>query len=366
VSQYDPLPSANTRVLGVSAVLVLVVMLVVAVVVERRVTNDPGVATATVATTSTTTPSVSLPPITRELKDGAEGGDVRMLQERLAELKFAPGPIDGIYGRSTVQAVWAFEKLVLKVPRAEASGVVTPAMWDLMRSEVRITPRRQADTPRHAEVYLPEQVIVTFLGGEATLVSHMSSGDNKPWCEEVVIDAGEEGNDSPEQIAAGLPLKVGICGESVTPPGIFTFYRRSSGTRETKLGTLYNPVYFNQGIAVHGAILVPLEPSSHGCVRIPMSVAQLFPALVQFRDRVYVFDGLKEPEEYGSPLPPADRPDPDYTTVPTTTTIPPTSLPTTAPTTTAPTTTAPTTTAPTTTAPTTTAPTTTVPGTMKP
>jgi len=356
VSQYDPLPSANTRVLGVSAVLVLVVMLVVAVVVERRVTNDPGVATATVATTSTTTPRVSLPPITRELKDGAEGGDVRMLQERLAELKFAPGPIDGIYGRSTVQAVWAFEKLVLKVPRAEASGVVTPAMWDLMRSEVRITPRRQADTPRHAEVYLPEQVIVTFLGGEATLVSHMSSGDNKPWCEEVVIDAGEEGNDSPEQIAAGLPLKVGICGESVTPPGIFTFYRRSSGTRETKLGTLYNPVYFNQGIAVHGAILVPLEPSSHGCVRIPMSVAQLFPALVQFRDRVYVFDGLKEPEEYGSPLPPADRPDPDYTTVPTTTTIPPTSLPTTAPTTTAPTTTAPTTTAPTTT----------VPGTMKP
>ena len=356
MSQYDPLPSANTRVLGVSAVLVLVVMLVVAVVVERRVTNDPGVATATVATTSTTTPSVSLPPITRELKDGAEGGDVRMLQERLAELKFAPGPIDGIYGRSTVQAVWAFEKLVLKVPRAEASGVVTPAMWDLMRSEVRITPRRQADTPRHAEVYLPEQVNVTFLGGEATLVSHMSSGDNKPWCEEVVIDAGEEGNDSPEQIAAGLPLKVGICGESVTPPGIFTFYRRSSGTRETKLGTLYNPVYFNQGIAVHGAILVPLEPSSHGCVRIPMSVAQLFPALVQFRDRVYVFDGLKEPEEYGSPLPPADRPDPDYTTVPTTTTIPPTSLPTTAPTTTAPTTTAPTTTAPTTT----------VPGTMKP
>jgi hypothetical protein len=87
-----------------------------------------------------------------------------------------------------------------------------------------------------------------------------------------------------------------------------------------------------------------------------MSVAQLFPALVQFRDRVYVFDGLKEPEEYGSPLPPADRPDPDYTTIPTTTTIPPTSLPTTAPTTTAPTTTAPTTTAPTTT----------VPGTMKP
>lgn len=306
-------------------------MLVVALVVESRGSNEPamvdGVAATSTSTSTVTTPK--FPPIDRELKEGVEGEDVRILQSRLAELKFAPGPIDGIFGRSTVQAVWAFEKLVMKVPRSKATGVVTPAMWEVMRNEVRIEPRRQADTPRHAEVYLPEQVIVTFLGGQPTLVSHMSSGDGKPWCEEVVIDPGEEGNDSPEQIAAGLPLKVGICGESITPPGIFTFYRRSSGTRETKLGTLYNPVYFNQGIAVHGAILVPLEPASHGCIRIPMSVAQIFPALVQFRDRVYVFDGIKEPEEYGSPLPPADRPDPDYTTVPTTLPVVPTSLPTT-------------------------------------
>jgi peptidoglycan hydrolase-like protein with peptidoglycan-binding domain len=308
---------SQTRTLAVSAALVMAVMVVVAVVVERRVVDNSADQSAVVVTTSTTTAATVLPPIARELTEGVEGEDVRMLQVRLAELKFAPGPIDGIFGRSTVQAVWAFEKLVMKTPRSKATGVVTPAMWEVMRNEVRITPRRQADTPRHAEIYLQEQVIVTFLGGQATLVSHMSSGDNKPWCEEVVIDPGEEGNDSPEQIAAGQPLKVGICGESITPPGIFTFYRRSSGTRETKLGTLYNPVYFNQGIAVHGAILVPLEPSSHGCVRIPMSVAQLFPALVQFRDRVYVFDGTKEPEEYGSPLPPADRPDPDYTTVPT-------------------------------------------------
>lgn len=319
-------PQGQGRVLVVSGAIVMVVMVVLAAVLEQRA---PEQATTSVATTSTTQNTVAamLPPISRDLKEGVDGEDVRMLQSRLAELKFAPGPIDGVFGRSTVQAVWAFEKLVLKTPRAKATGVVTPAMWDLMRDEVRILPRRQADTARHAEIYLPEQVIVTFLGGTPTLVSHMSSGDGKPWCEEVTIDVGEEGNDSPEQIALGEPLKVGICGESVTPAGIFTFYKRSSGTRETKLGTLYNPVYFNQGIAVHGAILVPLEPASHGCVRIPMSVAQVFPALVQFRDRVYVFDGIKEPEEYGSPLPPADKPDPAYTTVPTT--VPETTLPTT-------------------------------------
>jgi peptidoglycan hydrolase-like protein with peptidoglycan-binding domain len=324
-------PRSNTRTLGVSALLVMAVMVVVAVAVDQR--SDNQTAEQVVATTDA--PRVSaLPPIERELKEGIEGDDVRMLQTRLAELKFAPGPIDGIYGRSTIQAVWAFEKLVMRVPRNKATGVVTPTMWDVLRGDVQIAARRQADTARHAEVYLPEQVIVTFLGGRPTLISHMSSGDNKPWCEEVVIDPGEPGNDSPEQIEEGEQLKIGVCGESITPAGIFTFTRRSTGTRETKLGTLYNPVYFNQGVAVHGAILVPLQPASHGCIRIPMSVATLFPAMVQFRDRIYVFDGIKEPEEYGSPLPPADRPDPDYTTVPTSTTVPvtvPTTVPTSVP-----------------------------------
>ncbi len=321
-------PRSNTRTLGVSALLVMAVMVVVAVAVDQR--SDNQAFEQVVVTTAA--PRVSmLPPIERELKEGVDGDDVRMLQTRLAELKFAPGPIDGIYGRSTIQAVWAFEKLVMRVPRNKATGVVTPTMWDVLRGDVQIAARRQADTARHAEVYLPEQVIVTFLGGRPTLISHMSSGDNKPWCEEVVIDPGEPGNDSPEQIEKGEQLKIGVCGESVTPAGIFTFTRRSTGTRETKLGTLYNPVYFNQGIAVHGAILVPLQPASHGCIRIPMSVATLFPAMVQFRDRIYVFDGIKEPEEYGSPLPPADQPDPYYTTVPTSTTVP-TTVPVSAPT----------------------------------
>ena len=321
-------PRSNTRTLGVSALLVMAVMVVVAVAVDQR--SDNQAFEQVVVTTAA--PRVSmLPPIERELKEGVDGDDVRMLQTRLAELKFAPGPIDGIYGRSTIQAVWAFEKLVMRVPRNKATGVITPTMWDVLRGDVQIAARRQADTARHAEVYLPEQVIVTFLGGRPTLISHMSSGDNKPWCEEVVIDPGEPGNDSPEQIEKGEQLKIGVCGESVTPAGIFTFTRRSTGTRETKLGTLYNPVYFNQGIAVHGAILVPLQPASHGCIRIPMSVATLFPAMVQFRDRIYVFDGIKEPEEYGSPLPPADQPDPYYTTVPTSTTVP-TTVPVSAPT----------------------------------
>ncbi len=62
-----------------------------------------------------------------------------------------------------------------------------------------------------------------------------------------------------------------------------------------------------------------------------MSVARYFPALVAYGDRVYVFDGIKEPEEYGSPIPPFDKPDQNYTTIAAETTLP-TSVPTTIPT----------------------------------
>jgi hypothetical protein len=51
---------------------------------------------------------------------------------------------------------------------------------------------------------------------------------------------------------------------------------------------------------------------------------------VEYNDRVYVFDGVKEPEEYGSQIPPSDKRDPNYTTTtstPTTTTVPKTTVP---------------------------------------
>ncbi|MGA1313001.1 MAG: hypothetical protein ACO30L_07970, partial [Ilumatobacteraceae bacterium] len=66
-----PLPRANSRVLGVSAALVLVVMVVVALVLESRATPETSV--QVVPTTSTTAAPVMLPPITRSLKDGDEG-----------------------------------------------------------------------------------------------------------------------------------------------------------------------------------------------------------------------------------------------------------------------------------------------------
>ena len=92
---------------------------------------------------------------------------------------------------------------------------------------------------------------------------------------------------------------------------------------------MWNPVYFNFGVAIHGAMEVPPYPASHGCVRIPIFISEYFPAMVKYNDRVYVFDGVKEPEEYGSQPPPWDKLDPNYTTTTssTTSTVPKTTVP---------------------------------------
>ncbi len=275
----------------------------------------------TTTTTAVTTPGfcpadapITCYTLSRTIKDGMKGADVRRLQQRLKDLHFDPGRIDGVYGGDTMMAVWAFQALVQKMTRDTLVDFVTPVLWDSMRGDVTITPRRQPGTPNHVEVYLPEQVMAVFKGQQLLLVSHISTGTGQKWCEEVTIDPGEEGN------KGGVPIKDGVCGEAITPGGIYYFYNRKLGQRESKLGTMWNPVYFNFGIAIHGAMMVPKEPASHGCVRIPIFVSNYFPALVQYNDRVYVFDGVKEPEDYGSVAPPWDKKDPNYTTTTSTST----------------------------------------------
>jgi len=250
--------------------------------------------------------------------------------------------------------VWAYEKLVLGAEFDSPTGQVTAEMWDDLQEPFAVAPRRPDSTQNHTEIYLDEQVIAVYHDDEAVFISHMSSGDNEDWCEEVTISPGEWNNPGDE------PLVRGECGRSITPGGVFKFDREVEGVRQSSLGGMWDPVYFNYGIAVHGALNVPLQPASHGCIRIPLPLSPSFQELTSIGDQVYVFDGVKEPEEYGAQLPYFNRVDPDYstttsstTTTTTTTTVPPTTVP---PTTTRPaTTTLPPTT--TTTSTTTTAPT---------
>ncbi len=189
------------------------------------------------------------------LAAGDEGDDVEELQRRLADGPFDPGTIDGVYGKGTVAAVWALEKLA-QVPIDGDWGPADELAWrQLMDGEIG-GPERDNEQ-RWVEVDLSQQLMKVYDPGNPipVLISHASSGSGIPW-------ENEEHS-----------------GSSVTPRGDFHINRRISGWRESSLniGRLYNPLYFNGGIAFHGATSVPLYPASHGCIRLPMHIAEYLP-----------------------------------------------------------------------------------------
>jgi hypothetical protein len=262
-------------------------------------TPAPGVVTTVVAPPVPPSTKIAL---SRTLIENMVGDDVAYLQQRLHDLHFDPGPIDGHFGPATTMALWAYQKLV-GLKGAEVTGTLTPEFWSAMQDRFVIAPMQPDGGANHLEVDLVRQVAVLWGDGATPkLITHISTGSGKDWCEN------------------------GFCGVATTPAGVYKFFRRVSGWRQSELGLLYNPVYFNEGIAVHGAPSVPLYPASHGCVRIPMHISIYFPTLVSNTDAVYVFDGKKAPGDYGSPPPPRNTIDPN---APPTTTVPTTTVPTT-------------------------------------
>lgn len=64
---------------------------------------------------------------------------VRTYQQRLSQLGFNPGPIDGIYGRRTKRAVKAFQQHM----KIQVDGVVGPQTWG------KLFPKVEEDTSTH-------------------------------------------------------------------------------------------------------------------------------------------------------------------------------------------------------------------------
>ncbi len=268
--------------------------------------------------------------ISGTITKSAFGNDVKMVQQRLSDLGFQLGPVDGSFGPGTQQAVWAYKKLVLGVSRedlanSDTASQVTPEMWQQMQDPILIQPRRPLGAGHtHVEIYLPQQVMIVFTDDKPTLIAHISSGSEETWCDTLEYNTDDKG------APIDPPRTSDECGVSHTPGGVFKFYRRYDGDRQGPLGGMYNPVYFNYGIAVHGAMKVPLKPASHGCIRINMDLSMIFPSLVKNGNRVYVWgqDG-RDPESYTKRqrTPPFNYPDPNATT--TTSTVAPTTAPTT-------------------------------------
>jgi peptidoglycan hydrolase-like protein with peptidoglycan-binding domain len=185
----------------------------------------------------------------------SDSATVLAVQQRLADGPFDPGTPDGEYGPATRQAVWALEKLA-GIPVDGEWGPLDEWVWQQLE-ENKIGRPAESNDVRWVEVDLSEQLVKVYDPGDPTpvLVTHASSGSGIPW-------SNEEHS-----------------GSSITPTGDFHIQRRIDGWRESSLdiGRLYNPLYFVGGIALHGSLSVPLYPASHGCIRLPMHVAEYLP-----------------------------------------------------------------------------------------
>jgi cell wall hydrolase len=177
------------------------------------------------------------------LQLGARGPSVRELERRLRAMHYAVQRVDGYFGGDSYDAVLAFQK----VNNLERTGRIDAGLWR------RIL---HAHTPRaryrgtHVEVDKARQVLFEVRGGKVTLV--------------VQVSTGATGN---------------------TPLGVWHVYRRVAGFD----WVLYYPTYFLRGFAIHGYPSVPPYPASHGCVRVPMWVAQRLYDLNAYGATIYVY-----------------------------------------------------------------------------
>ncbi|WP_405151821.1 L,D-transpeptidase family protein [Sphaerisporangium sp. NBC_01403] len=194
------------------------------------------------------------------LKFGAKGVAVKELQGRLRELGYMPGKIDSKYGGTTQSAVWAFQKVQGLTP----TSTINSRTWRALEAPRAPQVLVPSGKPDRVEVNLTKQVAVLYRAGQVKLITHISSGSGIPYCETATWQGKTQR----------------FCGDARTPTGDFKTTWRRSGWHKSYLGQLYNPIFFNGGIALHGALSVPLAPASHGCVRLPMHVAQVLPSLL--------------------------------------------------------------------------------------
>ncbi|GGO11733.1 L,D-transpeptidase family protein [Microbispora bryophytorum] len=233
------------------------------------------ITTGTVATGTITTGTVlparsavparatGYPPFTapgKTLKLGAKGSVVKALQARLKELGYVPGSVDGRYGGATLTALWAFQKVQGITPTSTVAARTWRALENPRAPKV-LVPRGKAT---RVEVNLTKQVMVLYRGGVPVLISHISSGSGIPYTEYATWNGKRQR----------------FSGSARTPTGDYKTTWRVKGWHRSYLGQLYNPIFFNGGIALHGALSVPLYPASHGCVRLPMNVAELLPGML--------------------------------------------------------------------------------------
>jgi N-acetylmuramoyl-L-alanine amidase len=181
---------------------------------------------------------------------GTSSSAVAQLGDQLRRLHYA-APYGVTFDGRMLDAVYAFQK----VQGIARTGAVDSRFWRAL-GKPHVPLPRYASPATHLEINKGLQVLYVVRGSRVALIVPVST--------------------------AGLP-------GTFTPIGRFAIYRKVGGFDSSPLGTLYDPMYFTGGYAIHGNPSVPPYPASHGCVRVPMWVAPHLYATNPYGETVYVY-----------------------------------------------------------------------------
>jgi L,D-transpeptidase catalytic domain len=147
----------------------------------------------------------------------------------------------------------------------KVTGRLTRAEFNAIREAT--APQPKDPGYKHVEVDLDRQVLLLIDDdGAVTTILPVSTGSGEQYQEKT------------------------MSGLAYTPRGRFKIYGKIEGWRKSPLGLLYYPNYFSDGLAIHGNPEVPHTPRSHGCVRIPMSVAKEVSEQLEIGTIVLIYD----------------------------------------------------------------------------
>jgi hypothetical protein len=172
------------------------------------------------------------------------------------------GAIDGRFDQATRSALIAYQKWEGRA----VTGQLTLEELEAIRTSTSPTAREPGYA--HVEVDLDRQVLLMFDDKGKVRVLPVSTGSGKPF-----MDQGRE------SIAH-------------TPRGRFLVYDKVPGWEKEPPNSMYYSNYISGGVAIHGSPRVPVEPASHGCIRIPMFAARELNRLLPIGTIVLVYDKI--------------------------------------------------------------------------
>jgi peptidoglycan hydrolase-like protein with peptidoglycan-binding domain len=243
-----------------------------------------GVSEARARALSTPAPGAAYVPAGHSLTFGMRGAAIRALQRRLNYLHYYAGPANGVFGWDTMEAVWAFKEVQQHRVIPRDADVVTVAMQhELLNPKLPPVLFPHGGASR-IEVNKAIEVMVVYRHNKRILISHTSTAayyrsDGSGW---------------------------------VTPDGKYRAWDYLAGCvpDATFGGCMYNPVFFiARTFAIHGmpnptstisGFGVPLNPASHGCVRIPLDISVFLHKLVHVSPTNGSWVYISGPNYYGS------------------------------------------------------------------